>query len=444
MKQLQVGFGRASITPRGSVPLTGYGNEAHRYSQTVLDPLYATCLAFTDEAGDTALVFAVDLLCCWDHMRQMIARELDIPAECVNLSASHTHGAPNTDLTKGLEATRAYVDNELREGLLEAGRQALSDRAPAALYTTRTYTERMNFVRRYLMEDGTYSGPNYGNANQPIVGHETEPDNCMQLVKLVRPGKKDIIIANYQVHQTSTGGATRYDISADSCGAMRRKMEQELDCLFVYLTGACGNITPGSRVKGEARFSKEEYREHGQALADYAIAVNDTYQPLNTGKVRYKRLIVEFDVDHSLDYLEDTARAIRTEWKDTGDKPRCNELCRQAGLHSVYHAESVIDKLVLGKTLPLDLNVVSIGDVAFAFVPFEMFDTNGMQVKEDSGYPVTLVATCANDHRSYIPSMLGFEHGGYCVDRCRFVPGSGERVARELVSMLNEIHKKDP
>ena len=360
-----VGFGRASITPHGSVPLTGYGNESHRYSNNILDSIYATCLAFTDESGNTALVYALDLLDCWDHMRQMLSHELGIAAECINLSASHTHAGPNTALFKGLEATQNYVDHELKEGLLEAGRQALADRSAATMYMTRTYTERMNFVRRYLMADGTYSGPNYGNANQPILGHETEPDNCLQLLKIVREGKKNIIVANYQAHQTMTGGANFYNISADSSGALRVRMEQELDCNFMYFTGACGNITPGSRVKGEARFVKEEYKEHGQALADYAIAVNDTYQPVAGGKVRCLRQIVEFDVDHSLDHLKDIAQELRAEWKRTGDKARCNELCERAGLHSVYHAESVIDKLVLGKTLPLDLNVVSVGGLGF-------------------------------------------------------------------------------
>jgi len=443
MSAIQVGFGRAEITPKHSVPMTGYGNEAHRYSQNVLDPLYATCLAFTDEEGNTALLYALDLLCCWNQMREMAAADLGFPVECVNLSANHTHGGPLTNIERGFAETEAYVFGELREGLAQAGKQALADRKNAQMYITDTHTERMNFVRRYLMEDGTYSGPGFGNANQPIVRHETEADNRMQLVKFVREGGKDIIIANFQVHQTMTGGGGKYDISADSSGAMRVKMERELDCYFAYFTGACGNVTPGSRIEGEARFSNDLYKEHGQTLADYAIAVNDTYRPVKTGKVQCKRLVQEFEVDHSLDYLKDIAGEIRTKWKETGDRAMCHELCKQAGLHSVYHAESVIDKLVLGKTLSLDLNVVSLGDVAFAVVPYEMYDTNGVQVKTESPFEMTVVATCSNEYRSYIPSAMAFGHGGYSVDRCRFVPGTGERAADKFVTMLKELHQNN-
>ena len=58
----QVGHGRTDITPQESVPLRGYGSTSNRMSQTVLDPLYATCLALTDASGETALLFGLDLI----------------------------------------------------------------------------------------------------------------------------------------------------------------------------------------------------------------------------------------------------------------------------------------------------------------------------------------------------------------------------------------------
>jgi hypothetical protein len=43
---LKVGYGKADITPKTSVPLDGYGNAANRFSQVQRDPLQATCIAF--------------------------------------------------------------------------------------------------------------------------------------------------------------------------------------------------------------------------------------------------------------------------------------------------------------------------------------------------------------------------------------------------------------
>lgn len=95
---------------------------------------------------------------------------------------------------------------------------------------------------------------------------------------------------------------------------------------------------------------------------------------------------------------------------------------------------------MLGKTLPLDLNVVSIGDLAFAFVPYEMFDTNGVEIKQGSPFKMTFVLALANQLSiGYLPTKLNFEHGGYAVDICRFVPGVGEELSAAYVKMLNEL-----
>ena len=60
--QILVGYGRADMTPTKPVPLGGYGNPAVRISEKVRDSLYATCVAFTDSEGNTALLFSTDAI----------------------------------------------------------------------------------------------------------------------------------------------------------------------------------------------------------------------------------------------------------------------------------------------------------------------------------------------------------------------------------------------
>lgn len=439
MSKLSVGYAKVDITPRESVYLTGYGNDALRCSDNVLDPLYATCLAFTDEEGSTALVYTIDILYACSWMREAVSEATGLPVERVQISATHTHAGPSTWPMRAQANNREYLLGTLRAGLIEAANKALADRKPADMYITDTHTVGLNYVRHYLMEDGTYSGPNFGSWDKAIVGHETQADNQLQLVKFVREGKKDIIIANFGVHQTSTGGMNKHDISADSAGAMRAKMERELNCCFAYFTGAAGNIAPVSKIKTE--LSLGDHVDHGRALAGYAIRANDTYKPVETGHVRVKSLQLDIDVNHSLDHMEEIAKSIVDVWKKTGNRAECNKVCWRHGLNSVYHAESVLDKLALGKTLDIQLNVVSVGDVAFVMMPYEVFDTNAVFIKQNAPYKMSVIATCANDVRSYIPSDIGFAHGGYSVDRCRFVPGTGERLADEFVAMLQELHE---
>ena len=56
---LSVGFGRVDISPTEPVPLRGYGYSSGRMSSYIQDPLYATCLAFEDDKGEKALIFAI-------------------------------------------------------------------------------------------------------------------------------------------------------------------------------------------------------------------------------------------------------------------------------------------------------------------------------------------------------------------------------------------------
>ena len=57
---LQVGFGRANITPKEPVWISGGGNP-NRISTSFIDYLYVTCVAITDPSGNTYLIFTQDL-----------------------------------------------------------------------------------------------------------------------------------------------------------------------------------------------------------------------------------------------------------------------------------------------------------------------------------------------------------------------------------------------
>lgn len=435
---LFVGYSKIDITPKHPVPLAGYGNEAMRYSDNVLDPLYATCLAFSDESGSTALMFGLDSLHADTWMREAVSEATGLPMERIHLSGSHTHAGPYCFLNSGLPGADEHLLGTLKNGLITAANQALADRHPAQMYITDAHPIGLNYVRNYRMEDGTWAGPSFGNTNQRYVAHETQADNQLQLVKFAREGHKDILVANFGTHQTFTGGTNRHDISADSFGAMRAKLERVLECRVAYFYAAGGNIAPRSKIPTEHSF--QDPVDHGRALADCALDVIDTFRPVSTGPVRAAVLRLDIEVNHTLDHMADTARSIIQVWQETGDRIRCNELSHQAGLNSVYHAQSVLDKLVLGKTFDIEIGAISLGDVAFAIAPYEMFDTNGKQIKEGSPHEMTIVATCANEYRSYIPSSIHFEHGGYSVDRCRFIPGTGERLAEEYISLLSKLH----
>jgi len=189
---LLVGYGRADITPMESVPLMGYGTTERRMSTGFKSYLYQVALAVTDSEGDTAIVIAADA--CWFNsataksIRQQIENELGVPADNIIISACHQHSAPdmyNNAAPSGIE----YKEAVFIPGAVEAAKAALENRAPATVQATSVETENMNFVRQYIMSDGSYAGDNYGDWTLTPVSHETDVDNELQLIKFIREAR---------------------------------------------------------------------------------------------------------------------------------------------------------------------------------------------------------------------------------------------------------------
>ena len=93
-------------------------------------------------------------------------------------------------------------------------------------------------------------------------------------------------------------------------------------------------------------------------------------------------------------------------------------------------------------TITLPFTAVSIGDIAFAAAPYEMFDTNGVEIRNASPFNMTFICAYTNGHMGYIPSALAFPHGGYEVYVSRFVSGTAETTVNTIVSMLQENKAK--
>ena len=441
-EKLLVGYGRADISPKESVPLRGYGSTSKRMSAQVIDPLDATCLAFTDEAGESVLLFALDLIGAserWeDRYAPAISKATGVPAEHIFGSGSHTHSAPDYT-NKEKDSIPRYLDL-LEEQLVAAAVAAMADRKEAEIFATSAKTTGLNFVRRYVLEDGTPAGDNYGHFDQsPIKCHESEVDNQMQFVKFVREGKKDIIMVNFQTHPHRTGGGgKRYDVSADIVGVMRDETEKQLGCDFIYFSGGSGNVNPISRVPEENIYT--DHLEHGKAMADVAVSVEGTYKPVSTGAVKVETRTLTCPVNHTLDHRIKDAEYISSNFKATGDRPTWTAEAKKLGFNSVYQANAIIKRSKGPATMDMVLHAISMGDLAFVNVPYEMFDTNGKQIKDNSPFKVTYVLTCGAGE-GYIPSELGFKNGGYSVDNCWFMPGVGELFANTLLDSLNDLHQ---
>lgn len=190
-----IGYGQEDISPTGSVSLTGFGDAAERYSTHVTEKLYATAIAMQDAEGDTVVVVAYDLINCAENwstpLRQELSKQTGLPVTNIMLHTSHTHSAP--DIAK----MPAY-QMEVREKTITAVKAAIADISPATVSGNYTRVEeKLNCVRHYLLNDGTYMGEGVGTFKSQVIGHTRMPDNLLQTIRFTREGKKDIVMMNW-------------------------------------------------------------------------------------------------------------------------------------------------------------------------------------------------------------------------------------------------------
>lgn len=434
---LFVGYSRVDVSPTESVPLRGYGYSSGRMSTTIQDPLYATCIALRDSSDNTVLIFTVDLTNAFTELieptRQAISQATGIPRDAILVSCTHTHSAP--DIMNLNEPSIPRYMEAFTGWMVEAAVAALEDLAPTRVYTTSTATKNLNFVRRYLMADGTYAGDNFGNINgSAIVGHETEADNELQLVKLQRSGKKDVILANFQTHPHKVGGTTA--VTADLIAPFREKVEDALDCYVAYFTGSSGNVNHTSRITEENIV--RTYSEHGYALADYVLKAYDSFQEVSVSSVKLGKAVYMGNVDHTYDSVASECKAAVDYYLANGNfKPYSYLL--EKGVRSIYHANAIALRSAMPVQQELELYAVALGDLAFVTVPFEMFDTNGMEIKDGSPFSTTFVLTCANNNYNYLPSDFAWQHGGYEADAALFERGTAEKLVENYLALLNTL-----
>ena len=385
LQGFSVGYGKADISPESSVYLFGYGDaKEDRMSTGVAEHLYATTVAFTDTKGNTMLLISTDLLLVSksvaEHIRKNVSNETGVPVENIMFHCSHNHSGPDpSDATYNVLLTQRVTQSCV---------DAMADRKPAKMETTFSRPEGYNYVRHYLLADGTFQGEGVGAVpKSDLIGHYGKADNLLQLVKFTREGGKDIVMMNWQGHPRGSDPAPYTVATCNFAGIMRQTVEEGLDCNGVFILSGSGNVNNNSQIAREVFY--ENYIELGKALGQEVIDASASFQPAELG-----------DILSAKSYLEATGK----------------------------EGES-----------GAPLYAFSIGDLAFAFAPFEVFDTNAVAVKEASKYPMTFYASCSNDYQSYLPTPASFDwEQHYEVRVTRYPMGTAAVVENIFIDLLDK------
>lgn len=392
------GFGKVVVNPESGVGLGGFGNADERTSTHVTDDICISCAAVTDQEK-TLLLFSLDSIgttkTVWNFISKQMEKEFGIPQDCILINSSHSHSAPAINVS--LPNVTKYMQT-FYQGAFQAARIAMADLDRCELKYAKTETKDLSYIRRYIKKDtGDFVGNWPSTLDPAFYDHESYPDEEMLILYFDRVNQKDIVLCNWQCHVTNVGTRTGGQVSSDYAGAFRDYVSEKLDVHCAFFQGAAGSTIPFGKLKGEK--TNGDYKKHGQEIGDTLISALPNLTSVSDTKI--ETFTKQIELQHN-----------EKQVKNMGSQTQKVSLCTFA-----------------------------IGDIAIATSPNEMDHRLGKYVKDNSPYTMTFMSAYSNGNYGYIPAESSFANGGYEVDSCRYVPGTGEQMAKELVDMLNLLHQ---
>ena len=434
---LQIGYAKINATPKEQVPLAGYGNaDSRKNTDGLADYIYTTCIA-VKEGDETILLFTLDMIAVSEdravEYRNLVSEATGIPKDKMFFGATHCHSSPSDTKSDGAEY-RIF----LNEKVIEAAKAAIADLSPATISAATTQTERMTFVRHYLMADGSYAGSNFGDLSKGFVKHTADPDEQMIVVKFERAAedKKDVVLVNFQAHNDNAKEIGFYTLAAGYVGPLRDKLEELSGCNVAFFTGASGNLNADSRMEEDN--NNLQWREYGQKLGQIAYDAMANLKPVEGTGISTTTYKMTVEVEHSWDNRVADAQAVKEMVKTSGNDA-AGALAKSFGFTSIYQANAIVSRSGMGATDELTQSAIRIHNLGFIVGSYEMFCNHAMAIKKagtDAGYDAVFVIS---GNQNYIPTMEAFQYRSYEGDTCRYVPGTGEKLQDKYIELLKGI-----
>ena len=440
---LRAGFGRVDITPNMGVDIPGYYNV--RKGAGVLDPLYATAVAFED-GEKRAVVCSVDTIGMNQYYcakaRAIIAEKCGLEEGAIILHATHIHtgGFVNGYADSEEDFSTSEYGEWLYIRIADAVKLALNDLAPAKMLYTRGRASDVAFVRRFRMKDGTVmTNPGWqtDKADHPLG----TPDEESQLLILKREGKPEIGIINFQVHPDMVGGEY---YTADFPGFVRRTYEKNVpNSLCMYINGTQGDTNHVDIRYPECAkshgYTRSEYS--GKKIAYSVLANYNLAEELSGEKINFASKIVKTKFNKGKPEEIEPAIALRNLYLEKGSEsaalPHIEPLMRRVEM--VAEACRIVNMMEKPDEKTLPLTALSVGDVVFAAFPGEPFTDVGRGIKENSKFTLTIPMCCANGYEGYYPMQRSFDEGGYEALTARYVAGTAEKLIEASTEIVNSL-----
>lgn len=451
MNLLKTGYAEIIINPELGIGISGY--YVPRFASGILDDLKAQCMALCVN-DEPILIISVDNCLIYteisDGYRKAVSQATGVATDNIFISATHTHTAPLLRDGDFFEADAQAIEKYsefLKNQLCAVSKNALEDLADTRMgYAVTPAPERIAYIRRYRMKDGTTM--TCPPVNDPdIVSPIGELDKRVNVLRFDRVGKDSIVILNYGIHADTVNGDK---ISADWPAWTRTTLEKALDgTKCIYINGAQGDVgstninpTVSDMNDTEISFDNEmksagHARFIGRALAGAVLQVYDKVQYVDVDTAFIRKHTVR--VKANLPKPSDLPRAY--EYKRLHDEGKEDLIPFEAMELTTVVAEALrMCRLSNGpEWFDLTLTGLCIGPVALVGLPGEPFTEIGVKIKQNEGWELIMPCGLINGYEGYFPTVEAFEEGGYEARSSQYCKDVATKLVEGASQLLESI-----
>jgi neutral ceramidase len=450
--RLRAGAATVNITPALGVSLSGPIMQIGPATY-VHDELHARCLALDDGVTRLAIVICDATMISreiFDRAKAIVQQDTGLPLNRMLMAATHSHSVPRVIGISDAELDKEY-ERFLTRRIADSVRMAIHNLAPARIGWGSGSKPELVSNRRWFMKPGTIPPNPFGERHDRVQMHP--PLGSPNRVKPAGPvdpeafvvsvqhadGRPLALLANYSLHYA--GGFVNGHVSADYFGVFAERIKELLapgwmDPPFVGImsNGTCGDITAVAAQAGSPPAPPYSLmRELAFELAGevHRVARQITYRDDVRLAVR------ESDLELGVRKPDDARLAwARGLWAKAQGKQNLTR--------SEIHAREAILLSRFPGTVKIRLQTLSVGALAIAAVPCEVFAETGLAIKRADPLKPVFIIELANGYYGYLPTAQQHEWGGYETwpARSSFLQVHAEaKIRAEVLRLLRELRE---
>ncbi|QDV53121.1 hypothetical protein [Gimesia fumaroli] len=413
-------------------------------SENVHDELHARCLVLDN--GETKIAFVIcDSLGITEDVyqdaRKLIKEETDLPPENILMAATHTHSATR--------ASSPTYHEFLSRRIADCVRRALENRVPAKIgwggidepsevFNRRWFTTNPEFCKNpFGGVDTVRMNPPRGNKTLVKPAGPIDPEISFISVQSLE-GHPLALLANYSLHYV--GGVKKGEISADYFGIFSEKIGSLIGAesdhppfVGMLSNGTSGDINninfsnPGKRKKPYEKMTQVANLVAQRVAEAYKNVKYHTWVPLGAASSKLTLKIRKPDAT-----MQAYFKKVMTQPED-------------APKHHRYERNYAgrVQRLLEGPDeMTVMLQVLRIGDLSIAAIPFETFCEIGLELKDKTPFEDAFTIEIANGYNGYLPTPAQHKLGGYetWMGTNRVQIDASDKITAIILDLMGKLH----